>query len=876
MDNKVKVMSGIAATVVGTSIVATNVNADEVVNVATQPETVVENAKTKTVTETQVSASQEQLNIAKQNVENQAKEVESAQVSANTAQNVVTEAQNNVDYAEGVVAQSNPETIAKAEQDIVNQKDVINQANDALENANITVTSKEAEVVEQNNIVSEKAVAVQLAETDVMYAQSEVDTAQSVLDGSGQAEVIAAADKASVDLNTAETVVAQSYSALELAKANDTKAEVELSQVVSTVQSNQVSVSSTQENLDEANQKQIETSSALELETSDVSKAQAVVDGLNSEIANHNTIVLPAGYADELRRFYLAKVAERDNASLTAVAKSGLNSNVYKSNAKDQSILIADVNNLTLDQREELTRFTVDLLNQVREAMGTQQVFANESAIAFANEVANTSVNTGIEALNHDTTAIPTAANKYGLSGTVGQNGYENLSVGHYTVSDTLTMDDLKKAVYTTISNMLFDDGDSIWGHSTSLTGIRDLFANQPVSKYIGVDTSVINYMNYDLGRIHILGVSDKQVTDTVQFDVTANLSGRDLQSELAAAKQVLQTEKAQLATVTTLNNNAVADKLAAQQLYNTAVATLQRNQSLLSQLQAREAETPKALDAYNAAVAARDSAKNAYDVARAALANLTADVQTKKLALEKAQETLNLRQEELSNAKTGLANEEDILRQLESELVVAKNVVATRQEELSQAQNREAELVKYVNDLKNAPQLLAEAKLALENAEKDLAEKLSILEAKQDKLALLEAVQADTEDQHAKIVAAYQAVLAAQEASRKAEEALNQQKLIKETTNGVKNLGNVLYGTNLEVKNQAQTTSKNPSSATFTLLSEAGKVMGEKVAEAVSGDTESNGSTLPNTGDTTGLLSMVGVMLMSTVGVLTKRKHQK
>lgn len=875
MDNKVKVMSGIAATVVGTSIVATNVNADEVVNVATQPETVVENAKTNTVTETQVSASQEQLNIAKQNVENQAKEVESAQVSANTAQNVVTEAQNNVDYAEGVVAQSNPETIAKAEQDIVNQKDVINQANDALENANITVASKEAEVVEQNNIVSEKAVAVQLAETDVMYAQSEVDTAQSVLDGSGQAEVIAAADKASVDLNTAETVVAQSYSALELAKANDTKAEVELSQVVSTVQSNQVSVSSTQENLDEANQKQIETSSALELETSDVSKAQAVVDGLNSEIANHNTIVLPAGYADELRRFYLAKVAERDNATLTNVAKSGLTLNTYKSNEKDKATVISDVDNLTEDQRNELTLYTVDLINQIRQSFGTDSVLANETAIAFANEVANTSAKTGDEAMGHDTTAIPTAAGNYGLVSNMGVNNYENWSAGHFQVSPTLTMNDIKKGIYTTVVNMMFDDG-STWGHATSLAGIRDTKIGQTDSKYIGVDVSSAQFSGFNMGRVHILGVADSQIVDTTKFNETANLPERDLQSELAAAKQVLQTEKAQLATATTLNNNAVADKLAAQQLYNTAVATLQRNQSLLSQLQAREAETPKALDAYNAAVAARDSAKNAYDVARAALANLTADVQTKKLALEKAQETLNLRQEELSNAKTVLANEEDILRQLESELVVAKNVVATRQEELSQAQNREAELVKYVNDLKNAPQLLAEAKLALENAEKDLAEKLSILEAEQDKLALLEAVQADTEDQHAKIVATYQAVLAAQEASRKAEEALNQQKLIKETTNGVKNLGNVLYGTNLEVKNQAQTTSKNPSSATFTLLSEAGKVMGEKVAEAVSGDTESNGSTLPNTGDTTGLLSMVGVMLMSTVGVLTKRKHQK
>ncbi|WP_444810958.1 hypothetical protein ACQ0P6_03285, partial [Streptococcus canis] len=46
---------------------------------------------------------------------------------------------------------------------------------------------------------------------------------------------------------------------------------------------------------------------------------------------------------------------------------------------------IEDSRKLSEQARTELTLFAVDLLNQVRKAMGTQEVVANKSAIAFAD-----------------------------------------------------------------------------------------------------------------------------------------------------------------------------------------------------------------------------------------------------------------------------------------------------------------------------------------------------------------------------------------------------------------------------------------------------------------------------------------------------------
>lgn len=760
--NKTLLALAIGTTVMGASV---TVQAEDVsVPTTNQTETI----PSETVTAETVATAKTNLDEANQNVSNQTEVVAQVQTEVNAASETVTNAEEAVSEAQAIKDQATPEVIATAEQAVTDQATVVTEAKEEVATATAEQTEKVTAVESQEAVVEEKQEVVNDAQQAVDSSQKSVDNAQAVLDGTGQAETIAEAERAEIALAESEAEVTLREGELAVAKESDRNAQILLDSLETSVRNDKVTVNTTKTALDQASAKVSETTETVKTETADVTTAKTIVDRLNSEIANHNTIVLPAGYADELRRFYLAKVAERDNASLTAVAKSGLNSNVYKSNAKDQSIPIADVNNLTLDQREELTRFTVDLLNQVREAMGTQQVFANESAIAFANEVANTSVNTGIEALNHDTTAIPTAANKYGLSGTVGQNGYENLSIGHYTVSDTLTMDDLKKAVYTTISNMLFDDGDSIWGHSTSLAGIRDLFANQPVSKYIGVDTSVINYMNYDLGRIHILGVSDKQVTDTAQFDVTANLSGRDLQAELAQAQTNLDKETAELRLATTANNEAKALELSAKQDYDKAVAELNRDQSELTRLQNRVAKTPQAITNYANAVAKRDTDKAINDKAQEALATLNADVKTKQEALANAKADLVEKQNQLAIAKADLSKGQSVLENLASSLREAEATVKEKEAVLAQAEVKAIELAQYVEDLKNAPKVLAEAQAKLAEAEKVLAEKLNILEDEQAKLKTLEAVQADVSAQHAKIVEAYKVVVKAQEEARK------------------------------------------------------------------------------------------------------------
>lgn len=766
MKKKSKVIASIATAVIGTGIATNSVSADEIVdNAVATPSTKVKTEAP--VTAEAVASSQTNLDQATQAVTDQTAVVKDAQDGVDTATENVTTAQADVDHAEQLVADASPETIATAEQSVGDQATIISDAKEAVTTAEATQTEKETAVENQETVVAEKQSTVDNAQKSVDSTQKSVDNAQAVLDGTGQAETIVEAERAQLALAESEAEVTLREGELAVAKENDRNAQIRLTGMETSVRNDQVDVTETKNTLDQASAKVAETTETVKTETADVTTAKAVLDGLNSEIANHNTITLPAGYVEELRRFYLAKVAERDNTTLTNVAKSGLTLNTYKSNEKDKATVISDVDNLTEDQRNELTLYTVDLINQIRQSFGTDSVLANETAIAFANEVANTSAKTGDEAMGHDTTAIPTAAGNYGLVSNMGVNNYENWSAGHFQVSPTLTMNDIKKGIYTTVVNMMFDDG-STWGHATSLAGIRGTMRGQVDSKYIGVDVSSAQFSGFNMGRVHILGVADSQIVDTTKFDETANIPERDLQAELAQAQTNLDKETADLTLATTANNEAKALELSAKQDYDMAVAELNRDQSELTRLQNRVAETPQAITNYANAVAKRDTDKAINDKAQEALATLKADVKTKQEALANAKSNLVEKQNQLAIAKSDLSKEQSVLENLASSLREAEATVKEKEAVLAQAEVKAVELAQYVEDLKNAPKVLAEAQAKLAEAEKVLAEKLNILEAEQAKLKTLEAVQADVSAQHAKIVEAYKAVVKAQEEARK------------------------------------------------------------------------------------------------------------
>lgn len=776
MDKKVKVMSGIATAVIGAGIATTSVSADEVIgNKISTPSTEVKVEAP--VTAEAVATSEDNLNQATSAVKEQTAIVNNVQADMNVATENVAVAKATVNRSEQLVADASPETIEKAEQAVADQATVVSNAKAEVATAKTVQAEKATAVKAQESVVAEKEDNVKIAEATVDNAKASVDSAQAVLDGTGQTETVAKAEKAEIALAEAEANVSIAEGKLAQAKESDKTAQMQLSLAETSVRNDFVAVNNTKATLDQAMSKVAESDKIVKAKAESVKKAQTTVDGLASEIANHNTITVPAGYAEELRKFFLTAVSERDDTVLNNIGKSVLATNVYKSNQKDQNTIVGDVANLTQEQREELANFVADLLNQIRKAMGTQAVVANKSAIAFAKEVANTSAKTGVESLNHDTVAISEGAQKFGLAIKT-WNDYENLSVGYYQVSPQLTMDELKKAIYRTIVDMMYKDGDSLWGHSPSLAGIRSerrLNGTDPNyqidSKYIGIGFSTNQYMGLTSGRIHILGVPESYVRETSVFDKTANLAKRDLQAELVEAKSNLSVKQVEYDQAVAVNKDAELVKTDAQFDYNKAVQELERSQANLAELQARTEQTPKALADYKNALTNYDLANNNNELAQQALKSLNADVQTKQQALEKAKDNLVVKQNQLALAKEGLAKEQVILKNLVSALREAEANVKVKQTTLAQAEAKVIELVQYVEDLKNAPKVLADAQAKLVEAERALAEKVNILETEQAKLKTLEAVQKDVSVKHAKIVEAYKVIVKAQEEARKLSE---------------------------------------------------------------------------------------------------------
>ncbi|WP_153057818.1 SEC10/PgrA surface exclusion domain-containing protein, partial [Streptococcus suis] len=122
--------------------------------------------------------------------------------------------------------------------------------------------------------------------------------------------------------------------------------------------------------LDQSNVTAQNAATALSEANKDLAAATQLVDSLTKELASKNTITVPSGYAEALKAFAADK-SESNKVAVANASATGVSLNQFKSLDSDKQIVISDVNNLSQAQREELTLFAVDLMNQVRKQVGT-------------------------------------------------------------------------------------------------------------------------------------------------------------------------------------------------------------------------------------------------------------------------------------------------------------------------------------------------------------------------------------------------------------------------------------------------------------------------------------------------------------------------
>ena len=799
---------------------------------------------TKEVTKVQVDEAKDKLDKSTKKVEEAQAKQKQAQTEKDQAQTEKDNAQSEVDKAQTIKDKATPENIEKQKQEVANAETGKTNAEKQEKNAENDLDKAKQVAADQEKVVKKSEDKVASAETEVKDAQTNVDNAQAILDGTGQAKVIAEKDNAEKAQGQAQASVSNAENSLTQAKADDKKRAEDISSTQKELTQAKNTVASTQTTLTNATNKASQTQAKLNQAQTNFSKAESnykaintfqvtddYVNALKSYVNNPYNILDDSAKWEEHR--------EKVESILKSVNQENLNLNKFKGNANDKAISV-DANNLTTEQMTELSLFASDLLNQIRERFGTPKTVVTKGMVKVADEVTDGYVADGWEyGKGHDSKAVNNVARKYGLPAYDDdtQQYLENLNSIN-SGDEIHTMYDAKKWVYESISDLLFNGWE--WAHAQNLTGLSSAGANK---EYLGVDVSS------RLGRTsaHFLTVSDKQVSGN-KLDKTEVPNNNTAESIVKA----YNTAKTALLNAQTVNSQAQREKTSASTENIKAKGKQATIEKRLNALKATPLKTPTAernlANAKNTLSSANERLKNA----KQALEALTADVKIKQQNLDKAKQELANKQTALANAKNNLANEKAKLEELKSLIKIAEKNLTLSKEKVTQATKTLNKAKADLENLLNAEPNLAKAKNILAQKETTLKEKATALKEAQailDKLLQEQKIDQETYD---KLFALYSAQV---EAKRLAD---------------------------LEAQKQAII---NSGETPVEVYDETGKLVAYEVKpkpvaqSPVSYNgawTKKQGKSLPNTGENLSVLGLIGFSILSVIGLSVNKRKNK
>ena len=524
-----------------------------------------------------------------------------------------------------------------------------------------------------------------------------------------------------------------------------------------------------------------ETSAALANANAAVKDAQAKVDTINDKLASFNTITLPAGYKEALNAYnasfsddnWSKEKSDSLSKQLETIASIGNKLNTYKHNKEDENKIV-DFNNLTQEEAKDLAVYYATLVNQVRNAFGTDNVVVTPSSVkltlqlikegyneanwdAFGEHMTD-GKNHNFQYLrnygdNHNTTVLE---NMYGglTSWGFGEDGLYKI-----TPNNNQTMDSLKETLYEGLVGYLFDDGDSGWGHANTALDLS-------VGHSMGKEAMAIGFdkYGYSHSEYYRLDNNNNIAVDAYQLpDIST------IQEELDKVTTVLQSTKTDQASKQKANDdaqNALSSAnqvlVAAQNDVKDKTATVQKANDNLTTAQNALATLQNQLSADQAN---QKQAKTTFD-------SFDADLATKQANLQKATDSLKAEQGRLAIAQADLDNANKALSDANNNLAQKKQVVENDKEALKAGNDKLVQLQNNLSDLQNAPKLLAAAKEQVATAQKTLTDVQEAYNVANDKLTSLKQTAAGTA---ANVSKAQQVLAEAKNNEDAAKEALNQ-----------------------------------------------------------------------------------------------------
>ena len=800
---------------------------------------------TKEVTKEQVDVAKDKLDKSTQAVEDAQAKKSQAQTEKDQAQTEVGNTQSEVDNAQQAKDKATPENIEKQNQEVTGAEKGKTDAENQEKNAEKDLNKAKEVVADQEHVVhkSEKKVADALNE--VKDAQNDVDNAQAILDGTGQAKVVEEKENAEAFQKQAQAQLTNAEEVLEQAKSDDKNLADAISSVQNELTEASKVVVSTESKLTDATNKADQTQTALE-------KAQDTFTVAEASYKSINTFQVTDEYVNALKSYVNNPhdiLNERDKwkehrekveSILKSVNQENLDLNKFKGNVTDKAISV-DANNLTTEQMTELSLFASDLLNQIRERFGTPKTVVTKGMVQVADEVTDGYVadDWGF-GKGHDNKAVNNVARKYGLPTYEDdtQQYLENLNSVN-SGDEIHTMYDAKKWVYDSISDLLFNGWE--WMHAQNLTGVSSV--RGATKEYFALDISK------SLGRTsaHFISVFDNQVTGNM-LDKTEVPNNNTSESIVKA----YNTANSALLNAQTVNSQAQREKTSASLANIKARGEQETIQKRLDALKATPLKTPTAQSKLEQAQDILANANTRLKNANKALEALTADVKLKQENLDKAKEVLAEKERNLTNAKNNLATEQDKLVELKALVQIAENNLDLAKEKVAQANKTLEQAKTDLENLLNAEPNLAKAKKVLAQKETTLKGKVTALKEAQAILDKLLQEQKIDQEAYDKLFALYSAQV---EAKRLADLEAQKKAILKAGNTPIEVYDETGKLVSYQVK--PKTVSQSPASYNGALNKQQEK-------------------SLPNTGEKSSVLGLIGVSIISALGLSVNKRKNK
>lgn len=749
----------VGAFILGAS--GTVAHAEEVVTTikTTEPTTATTETTTKEVTKADVDAAKTTLDKATAETSAQATVVAEATKATDTVTQDLATAQTNVADAEKLVAQATSEAIAKAETAVTTAKAEVAKAETTVTDSKTAVTTAEKAVTAQESVVKSTQDKVDVKTAEVAKAQADLNSAQAILDGTGQAQVVKAAEDATKQLEAdkASLIVAQNN--LESAKTADAQRQANIDTAQATVATAKTTLANATAESTKADTLASQTSQKLAEVTDQLKVAENDYNAIN-------TITVTADYVSALKDYalnYATKGAEA-KIKLNAMAADLRKANIFKANANDDKTFL-DTNNLSDETIKELSLFASDLVNQIRKAFGTQATVVTPGAIKLADLTTdgyvadNWSVN-DVMSVGHDAKAVNRAAESLGLRTTTTQQElkgtqlYENM-LTNFASSPDITFSEAKSFVYDAIIQFMFNGYEYL--HAESVAGL--------VSKdqYLAVDLSSRD----GVSSVHLITVGDNHLKEGSTFDKTAITNPKSAET----VKLAYDIAKANVTNATEANNLAQADKM----IKAIAKADAQNALTLAeSTLTKAESVPVKTAEAQAILIKVQEQVKSSTDVynkAQEAVKSLEADVKVKQANVVAAKAVLETKQSELVALQAQLSTEQKALESAKTAKNEAVLKLRTAEQALESAKADVVTAENYLELLKSASAKLSDAQTALKSAESRLGSKQMILAEAQEKLDVLKVAEKVANEEYQKLLSAYEALLEAQRQAQLAKE---------------------------------------------------------------------------------------------------------